>query len=81
MSAAGDEILKRLADAIDDGRDDDGAIELAQWRRQVAVDKLEELAAKGPSPLLCGPDPMECHGRVEIDGFTLECPLRGACPA
>lgn len=72
-------IRKKLARAIDEGRDGDGLVLFARWLRARAEDALEELAARGPSEDLCGPDAAECNGTVEVNGFTCLCPLAGRC--
>ena len=74
------EILRRrMAKAIDEGRDEDAHLILPEWRTAVAADALAELAAKGPSDDLCGPSPADCDGYVRVMGYKLKCPLDDLC--
>ena len=71
--------LNEVARCINVGEDAEAYKHLANWRRLAAEDCLAELAAKGPHDLLCGEDPINCTGRVEVLDVILDCPLREDC--
>jgi len=79
MSADTEAIRRDLAAAIDEGRDGDGEVLFAAWRESVARDSFDELVARGPSDLLCGPVRSDCKGTVAVDGHSFACPLAALC--